>query len=155
MTAKRILVATITVAMVCTMGLGLVGCGGAGTGSAAADNQKAAAAWSALNKGDGAYTAKVTLTGGSGKASVASPAKIEVKDGAATAEIIWSSPNYDYMIVDGEKYTPQIEDGHSVFEIPVTAFNAEMPVTADTTAMSTPHEIEYTLDFDSSSLEER
>ena len=33
--------------------------------------------------------------------------------------------------------------------------DAEMPVVADTTAMSTPHEISYTLYFDSSSLPER
>ena len=30
--------------------------------------------------------------------------------------------------------------------------DAEMEVTADTVAMSTPHEIEYTLNFDSSSM---
>ena len=81
-----------------------------------------------------------------------SPAKVEIKDKEATATIIWSSPNYDYMIVDGEKYEPVNKDGNSTFEIPVTVFDAEMEVTADTVAMSTPHEIEYTLNFDSSSM---
>ena len=80
------------------------------------------------------------------------PAKVEIKDKEATATIIWSSPNYDYMIVDGEKYEPVNKDGNSTFEIPVTVFDAEMEVTADTVAMSTPHEIEYTLNFDSSSM---
>ena len=56
------------------------------------------------------------------------------------------------MIVDGEKYEPVNKDGNSTFEIPVTVFDAEMEVTADTVAMSTPHEIEYTLNFDSSSM---
>ena len=101
---------------------------------------------------DGTYEFDVTLTGGTGRATVESPAKVEIKDKKATATIIWSSPNYDYMIVDGEKYEPVNKDGNSTFEIPVTVFDAEMEVTADTVAMSTPHEIDYTLNFDSSSM---
>ena len=101
---------------------------------------------------DGTYETDVTLTGGSGRASVESPAKVEIKDKEATATIIWSSPNYDYMIVDGEKYEPVNKDGNSTFEIPVTVFDTEMEVTADTVAMSTPHEIDYTLNFNSSSM---
>ena len=101
---------------------------------------------------DGTYETEVTLTGGTGKATVESPAKVEIKDKEATATIIWSSPNYDYMIVDGEKYEPVNKDGNSTFEIPVSVFDAEMEVTADTVAMSTPHEIDYTLYFDSSSM---
>ena len=101
---------------------------------------------------DGTYEFDVTLTGGTGRATVESPAKVEIKDKEATATIIWSSPNYDYMIVDGEKYEPVNKDGNSTFEIPVTVFDAEMEVTADTVAMSTPHEIDYTLNFDSSSM---
>lgn len=104
---------------------------------------------------DGEYTADVTLTGGSGRAAVESPAKIVVKDGNMTATIIWSSPNYDYMIVGGQKYLPVELDGvkNSAFEIPLAGFDFEMPVKADTTAMSQPHEIDYTLNFDSASLE--
>ena len=101
---------------------------------------------------DGTYETEVTLTGGTGKATVESPAKVEIKDKEATATIIWSSPNYDYMIVDGEKYEPVNKDGNSTFEIPGSVFDAEMEVTADTVAMSTPHEIDYTLNFDSSSM---
>ena len=101
---------------------------------------------------DGTYETEVTLTGGTGRATVESPAKVEIKDKEATATIIWSSPNYDYMIVDGEKYEPVNKDGNSTFEIPVSVFDAEMEVTADTVAMSTPHEIDYTLNFDSSSM---
>ncbi len=98
---------------------------------------------------DGAYTIEVTLGGGSGKAAVESPAELTVADGAATAVIVFSSPNYDYVLVDGEKYTTVNTEGNSAFEIPVTMFDGEMPITADTIAMSTPHEIEYTLHFDS------
>lgn len=97
---------------------------------------------------DGEYTCSVTLEGGSGKASVESPAALTVADGKMTATIVWSSPNYDYMIVDGEKYLPTNTEGNSTFEIPVAALDTALSVTADTVAMSTPHEIEYTLTFE-------
>ena len=101
---------------------------------------------------DGTYTCEVTLEGGSGRATVESPAALTVADGKMTAAIVWSSPNYDYMIVDGEKYLPTNTEGNSTFEIPVAALDTALDVTADTVAMSTPHEIEYTLTFDSASL---
>ena len=101
---------------------------------------------------DGTYTCEVTLEGGSGRATVESPAALTVADGKMTATIVWSSPNYDYMLVDGEKYLPTNTDGNSTFEIPVAALDTALDVTADTVAMSTPHEIEYTLTFDSASL---
>lgn len=101
---------------------------------------------------DGDYTMEVTLAGGSGKATVQSPAEIRVSDGTAVAVIEWSSPNYDYMIVNGQKYLPVNTEGNSVFEIPVLALDQEMEVVADTVAMSTPHEVEYTLTFHSDTL---
>ena len=96
---------------------------------------------------DGSYTCEVPLEGGSGRATVESPAALTVADGKMTATIVWSSPNYDYMIVDGEKYLPTNTEGNSTFEIPVSALDTALTVTADTVAMSTPHEIEYTLTF--------
>ena len=56
------------------------------------------------------------------------------------------------MKVNDEKYDAVIENEHSTFEIPVAGFDWAMPVVADTTAMSEPHEIEYTLRFDSASI---
>ena len=101
---------------------------------------------------DGSYTCEVTLEGGSGRATVESPAALTVADGKMTAALVWSSPNYDYMIVDGEKYLPTNTEGNSTFEIPVAALDTALTVTADTVAMSTPHEIEYTLTFAADSL---
>ena len=101
---------------------------------------------------DGSYTCAVTLEGGSGRATVDSPAALNVADGTMTATIVWSSPNYDYMLIDGEKYLPVNADGNSTFEIPVAALDTALAVTADTVAMSTPHEIDYTLTFDSTTL---
>ena len=104
---------------------------------------------------DGEYTVDVTLAGGSGRASVESPAKLTVSGGAFTVTIAWSSSNYDYMKVDDTQYNPTNTEGNSTFEIPVLGFDYAMPVSADTTAMSTPHEIDYTLFFDSTTLEKQ
>ena len=101
---------------------------------------------------DGTYLIDVTLEGGSGKAAILSPASITVADERITARIEWSSPNYDYMLVDDEKYLPVNTGGNSVFEIPVEALDEELDVVGDTVAMSTPHEIEYTLTFHSDTL---
>ena len=110
-------------------------------------NVEAQAAEAVETPEDDSYTCEVTLEGGSGRATVDSPAALTVADGKMTATIVWSSPNYDYMIVDGEKYLPTNTEGNSTFEIPVSALGAPLSVVADTVAMSTPHEIEYTLTF--------
>ena len=92
---------------------------------------------------------KVTLTGGSGKSTVESPAKISTNaDGKQIVTIIWSSPNYDYMIVDGEKILPVNTEGNSTFEIEISEIPCSIDVIADTVAMSKPHEIEYNLTFE-------
>ena len=106
-----------------------------------------------LQLADGTYTVDVQLEGGSGKASVQSPAQLRIENGAAYATIIWSSSNYDYMKVDEIQYLPLNTEGNSTFEIPVAAFDRKLPVLADTTAMSTPHEIQYTLYFDAATIE--
>lgn len=94
---------------------------------------------------DGTYQIEVAKEGGTGKADIKSPTEMVIKDGEATMTVTWSSPNYDYMIVDGEKYEPVNESGNSVFEIPVLKMNEPFKVIGDTTAMSEPHEIEYEL----------
>ena len=92
---------------------------------------------------DGEYQVNILLEGGSGKASLTSPTDMIVENRTAYVSIEWSSPNYDYMIVDGKKYEPVNDDGNSVFEIPVAVFDEPFDVIADTTAMSTSHEINY------------
>ena len=105
------------------------------------------------DKEDGEYSIQVELEGGSGKASVSSPTLMIVKDGRMYAELQWSSSNYDYMIVGGEKFLNESEEGrNSVFTIPVTALDDKMEVIADTLAMGAPHEIDYTLTFYEASI---
>lgn len=101
---------------------------------------------------DGSYTIELAFEGGSGKAEVLSPATVTVSGETVTATIQWNSPNYDYMLVDGEKYLPVNTEGDSVFEIPVLIFDEPMDVIGDTVAMSTPHEVEYTLTFHSDTM---
>ena len=105
--------------------------------------------------------ATVTLEGGSGKASVESPCPVLERSGELLALITWSSSHYDFMIVDGEKILPVNTEGNSQFEIPLKSSaesagtsrteslpaDCEMQVQADTTAMSTPHLVDYTLSF--------
>lgn len=100
---------------------------------------------------DGEYTVEVRLSGGSGKASVTSPAKITVAEGQITAEIVWSSPNYEYMTLDGTRYDRVNTEGNSTFIIPVV-LDREISVSALTTAMSEPHLIDYTLFFDGTTV---
>ena len=100
---------------------------------------------------DGTYSIDVTLGGGSGKSTVLSPAIITVADGKMVAQIEWSSPNYDYMLVDGEKYLPVNTEGNSVFEIPVAALDVEFDVIGDTVAMLSLVRL-YTLTFHSNSI---
>lgn len=108
---------------------------------------------SSLGLADGTYLIEVQLEGGSGRTEVESPASLEITDGSAWATVTWKSPYYDYVLVNEEKYEPINTEGDATFKIPVDGFDWKMPVTADTIAMSVPHEIDYTLFFDSSTIE--
>lgn len=118
-----------------------------------ADAPKAQAAGSLE---DGEYAIELTMTGGSGKASVQTPALLTVRDGTACAKLIWSSSNYDYMIVNGKKYLNESEENaNSSFTVPIEKFDEDLPVLADTLAMGTPHEIEYILHFYSDTIDSK
>lgn len=106
-----------------------------------------------LGLADGDYLVDVSLSGGSGKAKLASPAALHVENGSCTATLVWGSRNYDYMRLGETKYLPLPDRETSTFEIPVGIFDRGMTVIADTVAMSEPHEIEYRLLFSSDSLQ--
>ena len=100
---------------------------------------------------DGRYTIEVTLSGGSGRASVESPTTLVINGETITATIVWSSPYYEYMLIDGVRYDPIQTEGNSTFEIPIV-LDEDMAISASTIAMSEPHLVEYTLHFDSSTI---
>ncbi|MBE6473885.1 MAG: hypothetical protein E7Z99_10095 [Coriobacteriaceae bacterium] len=161
----RKLLAGIAMAMLVCALSAVVGCSSP-SGSSASGSASASAASTAAASGssassafsssgavaDGEYTIGVTLSGGSGKATVESPAKLMVSGDKMIAVIVWSSPNYDLMVVDGEQYLPVPRAGNSTFEIPVSALDKDIAIQAETTAMSEPHMIDYTLRFDSSTI---
>ena len=99
---------------------------------------------------DGTYSVEVTLEGGSGRSSI-EDATIEISDGEIFATIVWSSPFYEYMIVDDTKYSPIQTEGNSTFKIPIV-LDKKINVSASTVAMSQPYLIDYTLFFYSKTL---
>ena len=107
----------------------------------------------ALDIEDGRYSIETVLAGGSGRASVTAPPWLTVREGRGYARLLWSSPYYDYLILDGKKYTNETKDGgSSSFTIPVTAYDEPVEIIADTTAMGDPVEINYTLTFYSDTI---
>ena len=116
--------------------------------------------------------ASAQLQGGSGKAFVETPCPVYKKEGTLCALITWSSDHYDYMIVNEKKLLQVNTEGNAQFMVPLGSLeeiageaagaesggaemlpdalggtSLEIDVQADTTAMSTPHLIDYTLSF--------
>ena len=92
------------------------------------------------------YSCQVQLEGGSGRVTVESPAEVVVSGDEKTVRLVWSSSHYDYMVVEDTHYDNEAPEGeNSVFTIPFNSFNEAFDVIGDTTAMSTPHEIEYSI----------
>ena len=102
---------------------------------------------------DGEYLVEMSLSGGSGKAKVESPAKLTVSGGTMTATVIWGSPYYTYMLLDGSKYDPVKGQTYSTFLIPIAELGKDIEVQAETIAMSEPHLIDYTLHVDTKLLD--
>lgn len=123
--------------------------------SAASAGEQAAEAIT-IDLEDGEYAIGTDLKGGSGKAGVATPTLMIVRDAKAYAKLTWSSSNYDYMLIDGVRYLNLAEEGaDSVFEIPITAMDIPVDVIGDTTAMGTPHEVRYQLTFFSDTIDSK
>ena len=101
---------------------------------------------------DGEYTIDITCSGGTGRGGITSPARVFVKDGKYTLEITMTSSTYDYARVKGIKYYNVNPGGLSQFKFPVTSLSGSLPVSADTTAMSKPYEVDYVITFDPDSL---
>ena len=125
-------------------------CGQTGIGAISTEAPSASSANVTGVLPDGSYDLDVSLEGGSGRASIQSPAKLSVSNGEMTLTIVWSSSNYDLMIVDDVEYRPVNAEGNSTFEIPVASIAGEMAIQAETTAMSQPHLIDYKLKFEAS-----
>lgn len=93
----------------------------------------------------GTFPVAITMEGGTGKAHIESPVMVTKDVQGMRAKLVWSSENYDYMIVEGIRYENENAGGPSTFTIPVASLDKPLPVIADTVAMSKPHEIAYTI----------
>ena len=97
---------------------------------------------------DGTYEpASFRAEGGSGRVRITCE-EVSVSNGATEAVIVFSSPHYEWVKKDGVTYEPENagakERETSVFRIPVL-LDEEQVISGLTTAMSQPHEIEYTI----------
>lgn len=94
---------------------------------------------------DGVYTPdSFSWSGGTGKVSITC-SKVTVTGGQAYATITFSSPHYQYVKANGNVYYPSAKTGSfTSFVIPVE-LNKNNSVVGMTTAMSTAHEIKYTI----------
>jgi len=96
------------------------------------------------SKPDGIYVPAVfNYSGGSGRVTI-SCEEVELSGGEAIASIAFSSPNYEYIRVDDLKITGEYTEKTSTFKVPVK-LDEEMTLIGCTTAMSSPHEISYTI----------
>ena len=93
---------------------------------------------------DGEYAPDgFAFSGGSGRVTISCP-KLAVRDGTVYATLVFSSPNYSRLVLDGAEYAPTHDGDATAFEVPAPV-NADFTVVATTTAMSAPHDIAYAL----------
>ena len=121
--------------------INVTSCASQGVTSANRENTEAAKE-SAKDITKEEYLVDITFEGGTGKAYIKSPVEVTNIDGNLTAKFVWSSKNYDYMIVDGTKYENENNGGESTFTVQIDNITEPLTVIGDTVAMSTPHEIE-------------
>ena len=100
---------------------------------------------------NGEYTVAAKLDGGSGRASVQSPANLKVENGKGTLTITMSSSTFDKLVYGGVEYKPTNTSGNSVFSFPISELG-DISLSMETVAMSEPHMIDYTLSLDASSI---
>lgn len=109
----------------------------------------------AVTIADGLYKPdSFSFTGGTGKVKI-SCSKLQVSNSKAFATIVFSSPYYTQMKTGGYIYKAKIDSDKktSTFVIPA-AVNKATHITATTTAMSAPHDVDYDLTIAATSSSE-
>ena len=85
-----------------------------------------------------------TFTGGSGKVELSCPEITVCGDGTYVATVVFSSPHYTVARIGEETFESVVAGKTSAFQLPIQP-NVATQIYATTTAMSQPHEIEYTV----------
>lgn len=133
--------------------IGSTGTSGSGTGSSSGKTDNTLSSTEINNKlntvdkdatvQDGTYVPEFGFTGGSGRATI-SCSQVVVKNGKATATIVFNSPNFTWVKSLGTTVYNENKGGNSTFTIPVN-LNGETNISAETTAMSQPYTVDYTI----------
>lgn len=108
---------------------------------------------------DGTYSVPVSLSGGSGRNTVVSPCTVTVSGGQIHATVIFSKvskkepPEYTYLTTSLGTVYPQPYDSYSqvFYNVPIAGLG-NVNISMETTKMSTPYTLNYTLHFDASAI---
>lgn len=84
-----------------------------------------------------------TFSGGTGRVTITCP-RVRLEGEQAWATLVFSSPRYPRLRVNGREYATVCDERTSAVEVPAP-LNRAFDIQATTTAMSVPHEITYTL----------
>ena len=98
------------------------------------------------------YIVNAEIEGGNGTDMICTPMSLFVKNGEATAVVVWTTSSCDYMKIGEEQYTPMSRDESSVFYLPVPAWDEEIEILANLGEGSEKQEVAYTVTFDSASI---
>ena len=116
----------------------------------AAGSSASSGSGSAADLKDGEYKIDFDFSGGSGRGGVET-ATLITGGGQMQVKISMTSNKYTKCVVDGKTYENTIENDKSTFTFPAV-LDKDMKIVATTTAMSQPHDIEYTIKLKSASL---
>ena len=100
----------------------------AGPGLGRAEAAEQTAVHAPIDLRNATYTVEAVMTGENGVGAIQTPTSVFVKDKKATVVLIWDTPDYNYIVVDGETIQAKSREGGSIFWIPVTAWDEEMPL---------------------------
>ena len=101
---------------------------------------------------DGVYTIDVSLSGGSGKTQVESPATLTVEGGKAIARIAFTTAKIDFAVVNGVTLEPIAGEEYATFLVPVETLSRPTAIDVDCTVMKPATLVSYTLSFDADTI---
>lgn len=93
-----------------------------------AEAAEQSAGYAPIDLKNATYTIEVMAMGDGDLGTIQTPTSIFVKEKKATVVLVWDTSDYNYMIVGGEKIQAKSREGGSIFWIPVTVWDEEMPV---------------------------
>ncbi len=112
------------------------------------------AAYAPIELRNATYTIEAIINSEEGTGQIQTPTSVFVKDKKATVVMTWDSPEYNYILVGDEKILPKSREDGSIFWIPVTAWDEEMPIIVSK-GYNDPVELTYHLYLDTTTMEKQ